>query len=154
MFDRLFPSSAASQYSGGRGAVWLATLLVLVKMAIALGSMFNGHYAASVVDGIPLDQYTPAGAQAVLALFANLGFSQLLIGAIGLLVVARYRALLPGYLLLLVLEHGGRKAIALFLPIPRVGGAGGGTVTWAIIGLLVLALVLSLRGRSASSSAA
>jgi hypothetical protein len=154
MLDRLFPSPAAMSYSGSRFAVWLATLLVLVKMAIALGSIFNGHYAASVADGIPLDQYTPAGAQAVLALFGNLGFSQVLLGAVGLLVIARYRALLPGYLLLLVLEHLGRKAIAQFLPIPRIGGSGGGAVTWAIIALLVVALVLSLRSQSATSSAA
>ena len=154
MLDHLFPRPSDLSYSGSRFAVWLAMLLVLVKMAIALGSIFNGHYAASVADGIPLDTYTPSGAQAVLALFASLGFSQLLLGVVGLLVIARYRALLPGYLLLLVLEHVGRKAIALLLPIPRVGGSGGGAVSWVFIALLAFALVLSLRSRSTTTSAA
>jgi hypothetical protein len=154
MLDRLLPSPSAMSYAGSRLALWLAGFLVVVKVAIALGAIFNGHYAASVADGIPLESYTAEGAQAVLALFGNLGFSQCLLGVVGLLVIARYRALLPGYLLLLVVEHVGRKALALFLPIPRVGGSGGGMVNWVILALLVVALALSLRNRAPASSRA
>jgi len=148
MLDRLLPSPGAFSYRGGAAAVWLAALLVVLKVAIALGAIFNGHYAASVADGIPIDSYTPAGAQAFVSLFASLGLAQLAIGVVGLLIIFRYRALLPAYLLLLLVEQLGRKGIAHFLPIPRVGGEGGGLLNWAIIALLLLALALSLRGRS------
>ena len=153
MLDRLFPPPSAFSYRGSTGAVWLAALLVLMKVGIALGAIFNGHHAASVADGIPIDSCTPAGAQTVLALFGNIGVSQLALGAVGLLVVLRYRALLPGYLLLVV-EYLGRKGVALLLPIERVGGAGGGILNWAILALLLAALVLSLRGQGKPAGAA
>lgn len=154
MLDRLFPSPSAFGYRGSRVAVWLAALLVLVKVAIALGAIFNGRFAASVADGIPIDTYTPAGAQIVLALFGNLGLSQLALGIAGLLVIFRYRALLPGFLLLLVIEFLGRKGLAWLLPIERVGGAGGGLANWALFALLLVALALSLRGPALPENAA
>jgi hypothetical protein len=145
MRGRLLPPASEFVYTGSRYAAWLAGLVVALKMAIALGAIFNGHYAASTADGIPLDTYTPAGAQAVVGLFGNLGLSQLLLGLVGVVVIVRYRPLLPAYLVLLLAEHAGRKLLALATPIPRVGGSGGGLVTWTLIGLLLLALVLSLR---------
>ena len=154
MLDRLFPSPSAFSYHGSIGAVWLAALLVFMKVGIALGAIFNGHHAASVADGIPIDSYTPAGAQAVVALFGTIGVSQLALGAVGFLVVFRYRALLPGYLLLLVIEYLGRKGVTLLLPIERVGGADGGILNWALLALLLAALVLSLRGQGKPASAA
>jgi hypothetical protein len=51
----LFPSPSAFSYRGSRVAVWLAALLVLVEVPIALGAIFNGRFAASVADGIPID---------------------------------------------------------------------------------------------------
>jgi hypothetical protein len=147
MLDRLFPPPGSLTYRGSVAAVWLAALLVLLKAAIALGAVFNGHYAASVADGIPIDSYTPAGTQAFVSLFASLGLAQLALAVVGLLVIFRYRALLPAFLLLMVIEQLARKAIAHFLPIERVGGSGGGILNWAIIGLLLVALALSLRGR-------
>ena len=151
MLDRLFPSPGAFTYRGSAAAVWLAALLVLLKVAIALGAIFNGHYAASVADGIAIDSYTAEGARAFVSLFASLGLAQLAIGVVGLLVLFRYRALLPAYLLLLVIEQLGRKGIAHFLPIPRVGGEGGGILNWAIIALLLVALALSLRNSGPGS---
>ena len=151
MLDRLFPPPGSFTYRGSVAAVWLAALLVLLKAAIALGAIFNGHYAASVADGIPIDSYTPAGTQAFVSLFASLGLAQLALAVVGLLVIFRYRALLPAFLLLIVIEQLARKAIAHFLPIERVGGGGGGILNWAIMALLLVALALSLRGRSAEA---
>lgn len=154
MLGRLFPSPSDFSYRGSRVAVWLAAVLVVVKVAIALGAIFNGRFAASVADGIPLDTYTPAGAQTVLALFGHLGLSQLALGVVGLLVIVRYRALLPCFLLLLVVEHLGRKGLAWLLPIERVGGAGGGLVSGVLFALLLVALALSLRGPAMTENAA
>jgi len=154
MLDRLIPSPSAFSYRGSIAAVWLASVLVLVKVAIALGAILNGHYAASVVDGIPIDSYTPAGTQAFLAMFGNLGLSQLAIGAVGCVVILRYRALLPGFLLLLVIEYLARKGLAVVLPVQRVGGAGGGLASWSIFVALLVALALSLRNNSTRQTAA
>jgi hypothetical protein len=148
MLERLLPSVAGFEYHGNRLALWLLGLVLALKLAIALGSIFNGHYAASVADGIPIDSYTPQGTQAVVALFGSLGLSQALLCLVGGLVLFRYQALAPALALLLAFEFLARKAVSLALPIVRTSGAPGGAINWVIFGLIVLAFVLALRRHS------
>lgn len=70
MLDRLLPKRIDNAYRGHKLALWLLAALVLMKGGIGLGTIFNGHSAATSADGIPLDTFTPAGAQAFLALLA------------------------------------------------------------------------------------
>jgi hypothetical protein len=147
MLKRLLPSAADFTYRGGRIAPWLLGFILFLKLAIAFGAIFNGHYAASVADGIPIDTYTPSGAQTVLALFGALGVTQILICLLGAMIVFKYQALVPVFALLLILEYAARKGITAAIPIVRYGGSAGGAVNWAIFGLMVLAFILSLRQR-------
>lgn len=144
MLERLLPPISDFEYRGSRIAPWILGLIVLVKFGIALGAIFNGHYAASVADGIPIDRYTPEGTQAFVALFASLGVSQVLVSVVGALILFRYRALVPIFALLLVLEFLARKGVSLAMPIVRTT-APGGAINWAIFGLIVVALALSMR---------
>jgi hypothetical protein len=145
MLKRLLPSATDFTYRGSRLALWLLGFILFLKLAIAFGVIFNGHYAASVADGIPIDTYTPSGAQTVLALFGALGVTQILICLLGALVLFKYQALVPVFALLLILEYVARKGITAAIPIVRSGGSAGSAVNWAIFGLMVLAFVLSLR---------
>ena len=61
MLTRLLPSTPSPRYTGSRVSLWLLGSVLFVKIAIALGAIFNGHYAASVADGIPIDSFTPQG---------------------------------------------------------------------------------------------
>ena len=144
MFERVFPSADDFTYRGSRIALWLLGLVLVLKLAIALGSIFNGHYAATVADGIPIDSYTPQGAQAFLSLFASLGLSQLVLGAFGLVLLVKYRALVPLFLLLLLVEYVARKGVAAYIPIVRTDRAPGGAINWAIFGVMLVAFVLSM----------
>jgi hypothetical protein len=148
MLERVFPSAADFTYRGSRIALWLFGLVLALKLAIALGSIFNGHYAASVADGIPIDSYTPQGAQAFVSLFASLGLSQFILGAFGVVLLLKYRPLVPLFLLLLLLEYAARKGVAAYLPIVRSGQAPGGAINWTIFGVMVLAFILSIRRSS------
>ena len=145
MLESVFPSSTDFTYRGSRIALWLLGLVLFLKLAIALGAIFNGHYAATVADGIPIDSYTPQGAQAFLSLFASLGLSQLMFGAFGVVLLLRYRPLVPLFLLLLLFEYIARKGVAVYIPIGRSGQAPGGIINWAIFGVIVLAFILSIR---------
>jgi hypothetical protein len=145
MFERVFPSAADFTYRGSRIALWLLGLVLFLKLAIALGAIFNGHYAATVADGIPIDSYTPQGAQAFLSLFASLGLSQFILGAFGVALLLKYRPLVPLFLLLLLVEYAARKGINAYVPIVRTGQAPGGAINWAIFGVMVLAFILSVR---------
>jgi hypothetical protein len=145
MLERVFPSAADFTYRGSRIALWLLGLVLFLKLAIALGAIFNGHYAATVADGIPIDSYTPQGAQAFLSLFASLGLSQFILGAFGVVLLLKYRPLVPLFLLVLLVEFAARKGVNAYIPLVRSSRAAGGSINWTIFGVMVLAFILSLR---------
>jgi len=135
MFDRLLPPRADHSYRGHSLALWLFALVVLVKTSIGLGTIFNGRNAAISADGIPLDTFTPAGAQAFVSLFAAWGLAQAIIGL--LCVVVLYS--------LLLLEHLARKFMFIAMPVARTGEAPGFFINLALVALMVAGLLLSLR---------
>ena len=93
---------------------------------------------------MPLDAFGEAGAQAVVSLFAIWGLSQLIICLLCLLVLGRYRSLVPLMFSLLLLEHLGRKLILHFLPIAKTGTPPGSVVNLVLLGLMVCGLALSV----------
>jgi hypothetical protein len=151
MLERLVPSTAGFTYRGNRVALGLLGIILLMKIGIALGSIFNGYYAASVADGIPIDTYTPQGANTVVALLGALGVSQLVLCAVGALVLVKYRALVPIFILFLLAEYVARKGVSLAMPITRSGGAPGGAINWAVFAVMLVALALALRQGSTAS---
>jgi hypothetical protein len=147
MWNPLFPRRVDNAYRGYKLAVWIFALLVLMKGAIALNSIFNGYVVASSADGIPLDSFPSAGAQTVVSLFALLGLSHLMICLLCVLVLVRYRAMIPFMFALLLLEHVSRRLILRILPIPKTGTPPGSVVNLVLLGLMIVGLALSLRNR-------
>ncbi len=145
MFSRLLPQRIDHSFGGHKLALWLFALVVFMKTSIGLGTIFNGRNAATTADGIPLDSFTPAGAQAFLSVFAIWGLAQATIGLLCILVLVRYRGLVPFMFLLLLLEHLGRKLILVVMPIARTGTPPGSLINLALVALMILGLVLSLR---------
>ena len=148
MFERLLPRHIDNTYHGRKAALWLFALLVLMKSAISLNSIFNGHSVATSADGIPLDTFTPAGAQAVVSAFAAWGLAQLVICLLCLLALARYRAMIPFMFALLLLEHLSRRLLFWLMPIVRTGTPPGFYVNLMLLALMVAGLALSLRSRA------
>lgn len=148
MLKRLLPRRIDNTFRGSRLALWLLALLVLMKAAMGLNSILNGRVVASSADGIPLDTFTPDGAQAVVSLFAIWGLSQLFFSLLGLLVLVRYRAMIPLMFALLLAEHLSRKLILHIMPIVKVGTPPGTVVNLVLLALMVIGLALSLWTRN------
>ncbi len=144
MFNQFLPKRVDNAYRGQRPALWLLGLAVLMKAGIGLECIFNGRHAAASADGIPLDTFTSAGAQTVVALFAIWGLSQLVLCSLCVLALVRYRALVPLMYAVLLLEYLGRKGVLHYLPVPRVGPAPGVGVNAVLLVLMVVGLALSL----------
>jgi hypothetical protein len=145
MFNQLLPQRIDNTYRGYRLALWLLGLLLILKVVMSLNSIFNGYNVATTADGIPLDSFTPAGAQAAVSLFALSAFSRLVISSLGILALARYRAMAPLMLALLLLEHLGRTLILQVLPMPRAGTPPASTINLVLLALTVIGLALSVR---------
>jgi len=147
MLNQLLPRQADNTYHGRKLALWLFVVAVLMKLVMSLNSIFNGRYVATSADGIPLDTFTPAAAQTVVALFAIWAVAQLIICLLCIVVLARYRAMIPLLFTFLLLEHLGRKLSLQFTPIVRIGAPPGFIVNLLLLALIVAGLVLSLWSR-------
>jgi len=148
MLNLLLPKSIDNSYHGYKFSLWVFGLIVFMKTSIGLGTIFNGQNAAIKADGIPLDTFTLAGAQAVVSLFAIWGLAQIMIGCICTLALIRYRAFIPFMFLLLLVEHLSRKLVLFVLPIPRTGNPPGIFINLALLGLMTIGLVFSLWNQS------
>jgi len=62
-------------------------------------------------------------------------------------VLARYRTMVPFMFVLLIFEFLSRKLILLVLPITRSDAAPGTIVNLVLLGVMVIGLALSLRSR-------
>jgi len=145
MLDQFLPRQVDNAYRGHKSALWLFGALVFMKTSIGLGTIFNGREAATSADGIPLDSFGAAGAQAFVSIFAAWGLAQATIGLLSVVVLVRYRTLVPFMYALLLLEHLCRKTIFAVMPIDRTADAPGYFINLVLVGLMVVGLVLSLR---------
>ncbi len=144
MLERILPKSIDNNYRGRRLALWIFLPVLLMKTAIGLGTIFNGRDAAQSADGIPLASFGAGGADAVVALFAIWGLSQLVFSVFGILALVRYRTLIPFLFVLLIAEHLARKWILLVKPIPTTGTPPGVYINLVLLALMILGLMLSL----------
>jgi hypothetical protein len=167
MLTRLFPRQIDNTYHGYALAIWLLVPLLLIKLAIGFNvSGFNpwvdNRLIAQSVDRIPLDTYSVETASLVMFLFAAWGLALLTLSLLGVVVLIRYRAMIPLVYLLLSMEQFGRKAIATLHPIIRAeqttGFSNAALINWALLAALGIGFVLSLaspaeRRRESAASA-
>jgi len=151
MFNPLIPRQADNSFRGLKLALWIFAFLLLVLGAMSIGSIFNGYNAAKDVDGLPLDTFTASGAKAVVSLFAIWGSTQLIIVLLGIIVLLRYRALIPLMFLMLLFEQLLLQLIHYYLPIVKSEGV---SISWfnvLLLSLMALGFALSLWRRRAES---
>jgi hypothetical protein len=153
MLNRIFPKLVDNTYRGHRLAIWLFALVVLMELSMGTNSIVNTRMVAMSADGIPLDQYGAGGADAVIAIFAIAGLFRVLLALQGVLVLLRYRAMIPLMYLVLLVLHLGSKALLLLHPIAKSGVATaqlGSAFILAFLAMLLIGFVLSILNKSNS----
>jgi hypothetical protein len=155
MFDRIFPRQFDNNFQGNRFALWLLVPIVLMELAMGANSIINTRTVVMAADGIPLDRYAAGGADAVIALFAIAGLFRVLLALQGVVVLIRYRAMIPFMYLLLLVLHLGSKALLLLHPVARSGVSTaqlGSAFVLALLGMLLVGFVLSLLNKTGASA--
>ena len=150
MFNRLLPRRIDNTYRGRKLALWLFSLIVAVKFIQSLMVTIAGDAVVRSADGIPLDTFTPAGAQTVLGLWAQMGLYRLIIYLLCVLVLVRYRRAIPFMFALLVFQYLVGQLIFQFVPIVRVGAPLGPVINLVLFVLMIVGLALSLWSRNNS----
>ena len=141
---QLLPRSLDNTYRGQRAGLWIFAALIAIKVLMGANSALNAYSVASSADGIPLATFTPAAAQTVVSLFATVGFSQFVLGILGVFVLARYRAAIPLVFALLVMEHLGRELVHQIVPAATTSSPAF-LINAGLFALEVVGLALSLR---------
>ena len=150
MLDALLPKHLDNEYRGHKLALWLFGLVVAMKSAQSLAIILNGYPTARDADGIPLDAFTPAVAQTVVAVFAQGSLWRLFFCLLCLLVLLRYRSAIPLMFALLALNYLAAQLVFHFVPLPRVGAPVGPLVNLLLFIVMLVGLGFSLwrRGRT------
>jgi hypothetical protein len=150
VFDKLLPQSIDNKYSGSKIALWLFGLIVFVHILQSVMVIVNGHSIAQSADGIPLETYSAAAAQTILAIFMISSLRRLIISLICAVVLFRYRSAVPLMFVVLGLSYLGGQVIFQFVPIVRVGTPPGVVMNLIMFGLTIVGLALSLWRRGGS----
>jgi len=151
MLSRIFPKQIDNAYRGHWLAIWLLVPVVLLRLVIGFNSMAFTRMVATTADGIPLDSFGAAGAEAAVSLFALLGLYLLLFALLGAVVLIRYRAMIPFMYLLMLIQQLGSRVLGLLHPIARSGVSSaqtGSALVLAILAATVVGFVLSLLNSS------
>jgi hypothetical protein len=150
MLDKLFPQPIDNTYSGSKIALWLFGLIVLVHVLQSVVVIVNGYSIVQSADGIPLETYTAAASQTIVAVFAVSSLRRLIISLICALVLFRYRSAVPLMFVVLGVNYLGGQLIFTFIPIVRVGTPPGLVMNLIMFGLTIVGLALSLWRRGGS----
>jgi hypothetical protein len=132
MFNQLFSRRIDNTYRGARLALWVFGLLVLMKIAIGLHAFFNARVVVETADGRSLESFLPAGYPTV-SHYVLLGFANIVPILLCIVVLARYRSLIPFMFSQLLLVH-----LALHIEPPY------SVINLVLFVLMVAGFVLSL----------
>ena len=148
----LFPRVADNNYPGLRPGLWLFALMLL-KIPMGLNVMLNAPYVARAADGVPVDTYAAPAAAAFSFVFAAWGLGQFVLGLSCLIVLLRYRSLVPLAFLFVLIEQAGRMLLRFRWPIDRIATAPGTPINIVLTAIVVLGFALSLWRRRAAAVA-
>ncbi|MCH7806862.1 MAG: hypothetical protein IH995_06925 [Proteobacteria bacterium] len=147
MLSRIFPEHIDNHYRGHKLALWLFVPITFMKVAISLVHIFYADGGAQSISTIPLDTYSAGGAQNLIAVFARMGLDQLILGLLFVVVLFRYRAMIPLMYVLIIVHYIALEGIVYMKPLALAGTSGASTPALAFMVLSISGLVLSLLGK-------
>lgn len=148
----LLPRTLDNNFGGTRIALWAFVAITAVTLVRSVIHLVAPDGGAQSIATVPLDAFTPNGAATVIHLFALWGLSQLIVGAIYVVALVRYRALIPLLYLLALVEYVVRLALTVWKPFEVAETAPGAVGNYVLIPLFGLLFALSLVPRYSNSS--
>lgn len=159
MLTQLFPKHIDNDYRGPVLAIWLLVPLTLIKflqganVAGLLGTG-NSRQVLEGVDNVPVGTFPAEAASQLVFLFAAWGLGVFVLGLLGMVVLLRYRAMIPLMYLLLLIEQVGRQTLAtihLDRPFVSLAASPANLINWGFLVALAIGFLVSLFGRRQST---
>ena len=148
MLNRIFPAQFDNTYRGHWLGLWLFIPIIVVKGIQSVDTVLLTRLVAVGPDAIPLDSFGAACTETVLSLFALMGMSLLILPLQGIVVLIRYRSMIPFMYLSLLVVLVGSRVIQFVHPLVRSNALPYGVImNLAILAATVLGFVLSLHDK-------
>ena len=147
VLNRILPERMDNRYRGHRLAVWLFVPITAQRLAMSLTHLFKADGGAQSISTMPLDTYSPSAVQNVVGLFARMGLDQLVLGLLFVIVLLRYRAMIPLMYVLVVAHYLASKGVSYMKPLYLAGTSSASAPALVIALLAFSGLALSLLGR-------
>lgn len=152
MLEGLFPARIDNAYGGQSVALWMFGVIVAMKLIMGLNvsglnPWVKNRDVLKLADGIAVDSYGPEAARTAVFLFSCWGLALFVLSLLGVVVLVRYRAMIPLMYLLLAIEQIGRKGLSWANPVAREKSSGrssGALINWGFSAALIIGLFLSL----------
>ncbi|MFN2098745.1 hypothetical protein [Altererythrobacter sp. MF3-039] len=144
VLDRLLPAQFDNVYRGNRLALWVFYPITAITLWRSQHHMLAPDGGAQSLATIPLNSYPDGASATIIAIFAQWGLIQLLLGMIMLLAALRYKSMVPLLWLVLLVEWTGRGLVGQFKPVETISTAPGqiGNLVVPIVALVMLVLAL------------
>ncbi len=155
MLTPLLPRQIDNDFRGHVVAIWLLVPVVLAKflqganVAGLLGTE-KSRQVLEGVDKVPVSTFPAEAASQLVFSFSVWGLGIFVLGLLGVIVLLRYRAMIPLMYVLLLIEQLGRKALStvhLGRPFLSLDPSPANIINWIFLSLIVVGLLLSLVGR-------
>jgi len=147
VIEKILPPHIDNIYRGHKLALWLLAVVLFVRITQSVLVIFAGDSVARSADGIPLETFSPAAAQTVVAFFALSSLNRLFILLLGVLTLARYRSAVSLVFVVLMLNYLAGQLVLQFVPLVRTGTPAGPMMNLMLFVLMIIGLPLSLRHR-------
>lgn len=140
----LFPKEITNRFSGQKIALYVFIPLTSMLIFRSCMHLLAPDGGAQSIATIPLDSYSAGASANIIAIFSQWGLSQLLLTVLFILVLVRYRSLIPLFYLLFAVEMFGRMAVGHFKPVVTLETAPGAASNLPLLIAALAMLVLSL----------
>lgn len=131
-------------YRGSRASLWFLAALTVLTTARSLVHVLVPDGGAGSIAGIDI---SVAGGTNIVAVFAQWGWTQLLLALVGWVVIVRYRFLVPAVLVLQLLDWGGRALVGTLKPFEVAAPPPGAYGNVVFVPLVAIALWFALPTR-------
>lgn len=114
VLEKILPKTVTNEYRGSKMALYVLAVIAALSITRSFIHILSPDGGAHSIAGIDI---AVAGGATIVGMFAQWGLEQLLMAFVQLIVLVRYKSLVPLMYVFVFVEYAGREAVGLWKPL-------------------------------------